>query len=102
MTDAETSAAIEWLARSVRDRDTAIRDGEDYADAEVFAAEVVTAMRGHGWRPTAAKAYAAPKAAPAELSARLKPETADLLRDLHADMAARAAAARAAKEAGAA
>ena len=98
MTDADTSAAIEWLTRSLRDRDTALHDGEDYADAEVFAAEVVTAMRGHGWRPTAAVPYAAPKAAPAELSARLKPETADLLRDLHADMDARAARDRATRE----
>ena len=94
MTDAETSAAIDALAHRLRLRDEAMRD----ADADVFAAEAVTALRGYGWRPTPAKVYPAPKPAPAGLSARLKPETTELLRDLHADMDARAEAARAAKE----
>lgn len=65
MTDAEASAAVEALTRSIRDRDQAIRDGEEHADPEVFASECVTAMRGFGWRPTAARPYTAPKPVPA-------------------------------------
>ena len=62
MTDAETSAAIDALARRLRQRDEAMRDGaEDVADAEPFANEFITALRGRGWRPTPAKVYAAPK-----------------------------------------
>lgn len=66
MTDAETRAAEVALAHRLRERDTAIRDGSDYADAEVFAAEFMLALRTRGgWRPTPAKVYTAPKADPA-------------------------------------
>jgi hypothetical protein len=82
MTDAETSAAIEALVHRVKLRDQAIRDGEDHPDAEPFALEFLTALRGQGWRPTPAKVYAAPKAAEPGSVPPLKPETADLLRDL--------------------
>lgn len=103
MTDAETQAAIDALAHRIRNRDAAVRDAaEDLEDAEPFALEFVTALRGHGWRPTEAKTFAGPKAAPSGTIAPLKPETTDLLRDLRADMEARAARDRAAKEAGAA
>lgn len=37
MTDSDTTAAIEAMAFRVRQRDEAIRDGEDFADADVFA-----------------------------------------------------------------
>ena len=50
MTDAETTAAIDALARRIRLRDAAMRDGSDYADADVFALEAITALLGHGWR----------------------------------------------------
>jgi hypothetical protein len=99
MTDAETSAAIEALVHRVKLRDQAIRAGEDCPDAEPFALEFLTALRGRGWRPTPARVYAAPKAAEPGSAPPLRPETADLLRDLHADMEARAARDRAAKEA---
>lgn len=103
MTDAETQAAIDALAYRIRNRDAAVRDGgEDVGDAEPFALEFMTALRGHGWRPTPAKVFSAPKPAAPGPVAPLKPETAELLRDLHADMEARAARDRAAKEAGAA
>ena len=64
MTDAETSAAIEALAHRIRERDEAMRNGGEYADAEIFAAEYLAALRAKaGWRPTPAKVYAAPKPA---------------------------------------
>lgn len=59
MTDADTTAAIEALAHRMRTRDAAMNDGDDYADADVFALEFITALRGQGWRLTAAKAQAA-------------------------------------------
>jgi hypothetical protein len=97
MTDAETSAAIEALAHRIRERDEAMRNGGEYADAEIFAAEYLAALRAKGgWRPTAAKAGAPPLHAPAGTATKPRDET---LRDLRADMEARAAAARAAKEA---
>ena len=100
MTDAETSAAIDALAHRLRLRDEAMRDGEDYPDAEPFAAEFMAALRAKGgWRPTPAKAVAPPVHAPAGTATAPRDE---ILRDLRADMEARAAAARAAKEAGAA
>lgn len=98
MTDAETTAAIEALTHRVKARDQAIRDGEDYPDAEPFAQEFITALRSRGWRPTPARAFPVPKPAVPGAVPPLKPETADLLRDLRADMDARAAAAKAAKE----
>ena len=99
MTDAETTAAIEAMAYRVRQRDAAMNDGEDYADADVFALEFLTALRGQGWRPTPAKAAALPMhAAPVPDS----PPRDELLASLRADMDARAARDRAAKEAGAA
>jgi len=95
MTDNETTAAIEAMAYRVRSRDEAIRDGEDFADADVFALEFITALRGQGWRPTAAKAASLPMHAPAGTADKPRSE---LIGDLRADMEARAAAARAAKE----
>ena len=100
MTDSDTTAAVEALAHRVKVRDQAIRDGEDCPDAEPFALEFVTALRGQGWRPTAAKVYAAPKPAAPGSVPPLKPETAGMLQELRADMEARAARDRAAKEAG--
>jgi hypothetical protein len=60
VTDAETSAAIEALAHRVKTRDAE----PERPDAEVFALEFITALRGRGWRPTAAKAGAPPLHAP--------------------------------------
>ena len=95
MTDQETSAAVEALAHRLRNRDAAVRDGEDYPDAEPFALEFLTALRGQGWRPTAAKAVGLPMhAAPVPDS----PPRDELLASLRADMDARAARDRAAKE----
>jgi len=99
VTDAETAAAIDALVHRVRNRDAAIRDGGDYPDAEPFALEFLTALRGRGWRPTPAKAVTPPMHAPAGTASVPRDET---LRELRADMEAMAAAARAAKEAGAA
>lgn len=61
--DRETSAAVEALAHRIRNRDAAILDGsdcEEIGDAEVFAREFLTALRGRGWRPTAAKSGTPP------------------------------------------
>ena len=99
MTDTETGAAIKSLAYRIRQRDEAMRNGEDFADPDVLALEFLTALRGQGWRHTEAKVFAAAKPAAPGTAAPLKPETADLLADLHADMEARAARDRAAKEA---
>lgn len=100
MTDAETSAAIEALAYRLRQRDAAIHAAEnDIGDAEVFALEFMTALRGRGWRPTPAKTGGLPMhAAPVPDS----PPRDEVLASLRADMEARAARDRAAKEAGAA
>ena len=43
MTDAEITAAVAVVTRLLRDR-------EDGTDDEVFALELITALRGHGWR----------------------------------------------------
>lgn len=99
MTDADTSAAIEALTHRFKTRDQAIRDGEDHPDAEVVALEFMTALRGQGWRPTAARSAAPPPHAPAGTATAPRDE---ILRDLRADMEARAARDRAAREAGAA
>jgi len=95
MTDSDTTAAIEALAYRIRERDAAIRDGEDFADADVFAAEFMTAMRGHGWRPTPAKSAGLPMHAPAGTADKPRSE---LLAGLRADMEARAARDAAAKQ----
>lgn len=98
MTDADTQAAIDALAFRFRTRDAAVRDGADETeDADLAALEFITALRGHGWRPTPAKAVAPPPHAPAGTATVPRDE---LLADLRADMEARAAASRAAKEAG--
>jgi hypothetical protein len=96
--DTETTAAVEALAYRVRERDIAIRDGEDHADADVFALEFITAFRGRGWRPTEARVFAATKPALPGTLPPLKPETTARLSDLKADMEARAARDRAARE----
>jgi hypothetical protein len=97
MTDADTiTAAVAALAHRIRERDEAMRDGGDYADADVFAAEFILALRTKGgWRPTAAKAVAPPPHAPAGTATVPRDET---IRSLRAEMEARAAAAKAAKE----
>lgn len=51
MTDHETTQAIEALAHRIRERDA----DPDRSDADVFALEFMTALRGQGWRPTAAR-----------------------------------------------
>ena len=99
MTDNETSAAIDALVYRVKARDNAIRDGEDYPDAEPFALEFLTALRGRGWRPTPARVTAPPQHAPPGTATVPRDET---LRELRADMEARAARDRAARETGAA
>lgn len=86
MTDAETSAAVEALAHRLRQRDVAMRDGEDYADAEVFALEIVTMMLGHGWRPIGA--LAAPKPAPASPAHPGGSDREELLGPVRAQLAA--------------
>ena len=98
MTDAETAAATEAIARLVRNRDSAMRDGEDYADPEVFAAECVTVMRGYGWRHN--EALAPPKPAVAIPGTASKRE--ELLAPLRAQLDELNAAQQAQREAGAA
>ena len=95
MTDPDTAAAVEALTHRLKVRDKALRDGEDYPDAEVFAGEFVTALRGHGWRVTEAKVIPAWKVPP---GTRSEPP-ADVLRDLRADLDAKAAAFREDEEA---
>lgn len=95
MTDSDTNA-IDALAYRIRERDEAIREGREFADADVFALEYMTALRGQGWRPTAAKSAALPMHAPAGTADKPRSE---LISSLRADMEARAAAAKAAKEA---
>ena len=100
MTDAETTTAVEALAYRVRERDAAIRAGEDVADAEVWSLEFMTVLRARGgWRPTEARVVPAWKSAPGGGKPALKPETLDLRAALAADMEARGAAARDAREA---
>jgi hypothetical protein len=90
MTDADTTAAVEALAYRLRERDVAMRDGAGHADAEVFAREFVTALRGRGWRPTEARVLPAWK--PPAGSGAMPPT--DLLDGLRADLDAKAAAFR--------
>lgn len=90
MTDADTAAAIEALAHRIRVRDGA----EDRDDADVFALEFLTALRGRGWRPTAAKVTAPPLHAPPVPDRRSRDEELAVVR---AEMAARAAAREAAE-----
>jgi len=66
MTDADTTAAIEALAFRLRNN----RD----EDPDVFALEFITALRGHGWRPTPAKATAPPLHAPPVADKRSRDE----------------------------
>lgn len=101
MTDQETTAAVESLAHRLRERDAAMRDGEDHADPEVFALEFVTAMLGHGWRHLAA--LAKPKAATAgEDGAGSGSHRAELLAPLRAQLDELNAAKRTTLEEGAA
>ena len=88
MTDAEITAAVAVVTRLLRDR-------EDGTDDEVFALEVITALRGHGWRPTGAKSAAPPLHAAPLPDKRSRDEE---LAALRAEMAAKAAAAREAGE----
>ncbi len=57
MTDTETAAAIEALAHRIRSRDTTAKEGGEVDDAEPFAMEFITALRGRGWRCTEAKTH---------------------------------------------
>ena len=98
MTDAETTAAIDAIARLVRNRDSAMRDGEDYADPEVFAAECVTVMRGYGWRHN--EALAPPR--PAVVTPGTAGRREELLAPLRAHLDELNAAQKAEREAGAA
>lgn len=101
MTDQETTAAVVALTHRLRERDAAVRDGTDHADAEVFALEFVTAMLGYGWRHVAA--LARPKAAPAsEDGAGSGSHRAELLAPLRAQLDELNAARQASREAGAA
>ena len=95
MTDSEITAAIEAMAYRVRQRDAAIRDGEDFADADVFALEFFTALRGRGWRHMPALT-APPAHAPAGTADKPRNE---LIGELRTDMEARAARYLAEKEA---
>jgi hypothetical protein len=90
MTDAETTAAIDALVYRVKARDKAIRDGEDAPDAEPFALEFLTALRGQGWRPTPAKAK--PEPHPPGSGTPQSPEVAELLARVRAERDAAAAA----------
>jgi hypothetical protein len=63
MTDADTKAAVDALAYRIRERDAAIRSGDDVADADVMALEFITKFRAQGWRVTAAKVYQLPRQA---------------------------------------
>jgi hypothetical protein len=55
MTDTDTAAAVRSLTHRISERDEAMRNGADYADAEPFAAEFMAALHGRGWRPTEAR-----------------------------------------------
>lgn len=82
MTDAETTAAIQALEHRIRERDEAMRNGEDYPDAGPFAAEFIAALRAKaGWRPTPAKAYPAPKAVAPGSGSGPSPETRALMEE---------------------
>jgi hypothetical protein len=95
VTDKETAAAITSLASRVRERDEAMRNGGEFADADVFALEYLTALRGRGWRVTSARTAGLPTHAPAGTADKPRSE---LIAGLRADMEARAARDRAAKE----
>jgi hypothetical protein len=57
--DCETTAAVEALAYRIRQRDADIHAAaDDLPDAEVFARDLMTMLRGRGWRPTEARAAA--------------------------------------------
>lgn len=92
MTDAETAAAIEALAHRLRKRDEAMRNSEDYADAEPFALEFMAALRGRGWRVTNT---APPPAHPDGAGRPKDPEVAGLVAAVKAEREAKAAAWRA-------
>jgi hypothetical protein len=95
VTDVVT-AAVEALAHRIRQRDNAIHTREsDIGDAEVFALEFITALRGHGWRPTAAKTAPPPLHTAPVPDKRSRDEE---LAAVRAEMAAKAAAAREAEE----
>lgn len=49
--DESTRAAVAALAHRVRERDALT----EKPDADLFAREYMTALRGQGWRPTAAR-----------------------------------------------
>lgn len=51
--DDATRAAVAALAHRIRERDAA--PAEERPDADLFAGEFLIAMRGQGWRPTAAR-----------------------------------------------
>lgn len=53
--DEATREAVAALAYRIRERDALIRDGGEVPDAELAALEFMTAMRGRGWRQTAAQ-----------------------------------------------
>jgi hypothetical protein len=82
MTDAETAAAIKALTHRINQRDEAIRNGEEYADAEPFSLEFMTAMLGNGWRHR--EALAKPRPAPAGESRTGSSKSADLLAEARA------------------
>lgn len=86
MTDADTTAAIEALAYRIRERDA----DPERSDADVFALEFMTALRGRGWRPTAAKTEQPPLHAAPVPDRRSRDEE---LARVRAEMAARAEAA---------
>jgi hypothetical protein len=96
MTDADTQAAIDALARRVRDRDDAVRTGGDLPDAELFAREFMLSLLGRQWRTPEPKVTPAWKA-PRRVGSGLPKgeEAAALVRQAHA----KAEAARAAFEA---
>jgi hypothetical protein len=49
--DEATRAAVAALAHRIRERDALA----ERPDADLFAGEFMTALRGQGWRPTAAR-----------------------------------------------
>jgi hypothetical protein len=85
VTDTETAAAIEALAYRIRERDA----DPERSDADVFALEFMTALRGRGWRPTAARTEQPPLHAAPVPDRRSRDEE---LAAARADLAALAAA----------
>jgi len=62
MTEHEATAAVEAIARQLRDR-------EPGTDNEVFAREIIVMLQGRGWRPTEARRpphWKEPRPGPAE------------------------------------